>query len=71
MHPLRKPREMLADIEPGTEVAIGWNSPRIPTGASGFMSNMSRWLGPPNRLIRITDRIRPERPGELAVCASA
>ncbi len=32
---------------PGTEVGIGWNSPRISTGASGFMSQVSSWLGPP------------------------
>ena len=30
-------------------VAIGLNSPRISVGASGFMSHMSRWLGPPLR----------------------
>ena len=36
---------------PGTLVAIGWNSPRISTGAAGFMSHVSRWLGPPFRKI--------------------
>ncbi len=34
---------------PGTFVAIGLNSPRTPSGASGFMSQMSMWLGPPKR----------------------
>jgi hypothetical protein len=29
---------------PGTAVAIGWNSPRISLGASGFMSSVSSWL---------------------------
>ena len=31
---------------PAALVAIGLNSPRISAGASGFMSHMSRWLGP-------------------------
>src|SRR5436309_1224129 len=38
---------------PGTVVAIGLNSPRISTGAAGFMSHMSRWLGPPLRKMRM------------------
>ena len=37
----------------GTVVATGRNSPRISTGASGFMSHMSRWLGPPLRNTRM------------------
>jgi hypothetical protein len=32
---------------PCTFVEIGENSPRISVGASGFMSHMSSWLGPP------------------------
>ena len=40
---------------PGTVVAIGLNSPRISGGASGFRSNVSRWLGAPVRKTRITD----------------
>ncbi len=32
---------------PGTRVAMGWNSPRISTGASGLRSRMSRCDGPP------------------------
>lgn len=39
---------------PGREEAIGWNSPRISAGASGFMSQVSWWLGPPLRKIVIT-----------------
>ncbi len=34
--------------KPGTTVATGLCGPRMPSGASGFMSNMSMWLGPPN-----------------------
>ena len=34
---------------PGTEVAIGLNSPRMPSGASGFGSHVSMWLGDPCR----------------------
>jgi len=34
-------------VTPGILLAIGLNSPRISGGASGFMSNMSRWLGAP------------------------
>ena len=41
---------------PGTAVAIGSNGPRYSTGASGFMSNVSRWLGPPQSQSTITAR---------------
>ena len=44
---------------PGARVAIGLNSPRISAGASGFRSNVSRWLGAPVRKIRITDFALP------------
>src|SRR4051812_48520645 len=44
---------------PGSEVAIGRNSPRISAGARGFRSNMSWWLGPPSRLNRMTDLVLP------------
>ena len=47
VHHPRQPRQVLADWTPGTDVAIGLNSPRISAGASGFMSKVSRWLGPP------------------------
>src|SRR4051794_11578267 len=43
---------------PGTLVLMGRNSPRNSAGASGFMSYMSRWLGPPPRQIMITDFAR-------------
>ena len=32
---------------PGKLLGMDLNSPRISAGASGFMSHMSRWLGPP------------------------
>src|SRR6266545_2254162 len=34
---------------PGTAVFVGVNSPRTLSGASGFMSQRSIWLGPPKR----------------------
>src|SRR4051812_33440893 len=34
---------------------MGRNSPRISDGASGFISYMSIWLGPPPRQIMMTD----------------
>ena len=34
---------------PGTLVLIGLNGPRISAGASGFMSQVSSWTGPPTR----------------------
>src|SRR5207244_6663571 len=40
---------------PGTWVEIGLNSPRISSGASGLMSHMSWWGGPPPRQILMTD----------------
>src|SRR6266849_5762165 len=57
---------------PGVRDAIGRNGPRISLGASGFMSNVSSWLGPPNRYNRITffalPKPLPEVPeGKLAV----
>ena len=45
---------------PGTAVSIGLNSPRIPSGASGFMSKESCCPRPPLSRITITDRARPE-----------
>ena len=41
----------------GTLVAIDTNGPRYSTGASGFMSKVSRWLGPPPSQINRTDRL--------------
>ncbi len=39
----------------GAVVAMGENSPRYSTGASGFMSHMSMWEAPPQRKKRIVD----------------
>ena len=33
--------------KPGTDEGIGFIVPRISSGASGFMSNVSSWLGDP------------------------
>ena len=41
---------------------MGLNSPRMASGASGFMSNESCWPRPPLRRITITDRARPVAP---------
>ena len=38
---------------PGTSVAMGRNGPRTSAGASGFKSNVSKWLGPPSSQSRI------------------
>ena len=38
--------------------AVGANGPRTPLGASGFRSNVSNWLGPPNRNKKIADFAR-------------
>ena len=54
---------------PGVFVLSVLNSPRIPAGASGFGSNVSRWLGPPNWKSMMTllavafSSRRPSRPG--------
>src|SRR5437870_12341234 len=39
---------------PGMLVRIGRNSPRISTGAFGFMSYVSIWLGPPSSQTMMT-----------------
>ena len=39
---------------PGTFVRMGERGPRYSLGASGFMSNVSSWLGPPHIQNRIT-----------------
>ena len=57
--PRRQAGKMLADLDPGTAVSIGLNSPRISSGASGFMSNESCCPSPPLSRITITDRARP------------
>src|SRR5207248_8111737 len=40
---------------PGNRVAIVPYGPRTSLGASGFGSHMSRWLGPPESQMRMTD----------------
>src|SRR5215212_10152007 len=40
---------------PGTAVAIGLYGPRISSGAPGFRSQVSRWLGPPHSEIKMHD----------------
>ena len=45
---------------PGTLVAMVRNGPRTSAGASGFGSQVSRWLGPPDSQMRIT-ALRPRR----------
>ena len=40
---------------PGILVFAGLNSPRNSAGASGFRSNVSRWLCPPCRKMKISD----------------
>src|SRR5207253_2645566 len=41
--------------KPGTFVLMGFQRPRYSAGASGFMSYMSMWPGPPSNQIRMTD----------------
>ena len=40
---------------PGTFVLIGRQMPRYSAGASGFMSYVSMWPGPPSSHSRMTD----------------
>src|SRR5215472_2098619 len=40
---------------PGTAVAIGLYGPRISSGAFGLRSQVSRWLGPPHRRMKMHD----------------
>ncbi len=56
---------------PGTLVEIGLNSPRIPSGASGFMSHMSRWLGPPFKKISTQASARACSPPAPAAASAA
>ena len=42
------------NLTPGTRVAIVPKGPRVSTGASGFGSHVSRWLGPPESQNRMT-----------------
>ena len=76
VHLLGRPRQMLADLDAGTLVAIGLNSPRYSAGASGFRSHVSMWLGPPPFQIRMTEvsfaarREPPGRPAARSTSAS-
>ena len=44
---------------PRSRERMGRNSRRTSAGAWGFISSMSRWLGPPNRYSKMTFRARP------------
>mgnify|MGYP006162324325 CR=1 FL=1 len=44
---------------PGTLVGMGLNSPRMLSGASGFKSHRSMWLGAPQLKIKMTDLALP------------
>src|SRR4051794_10348315 len=48
---------------PGTFVAIGLNSPRTVSVASGFISHRSIWLGAPQLKIKMTDFAFPPARG--------
>ena len=64
---IRASRGMYSQMSrPGTLVGIGLYSPRMPEGASGFMSNMSRCGGPPARNTMMTALCDREMPA----CAS-
>ncbi|TXT16733.1 MAG: hypothetical protein FD138_4702 [Planctomycetota bacterium] len=56
---------------PGSIESIDWSFPRISTGACGFMSSVSRWLGPPNRYKRMTFFARPNPGNALSLVFSA
>jgi hypothetical protein len=53
---------------PGTEVAIGLNSPRTSAGESGLGSQVSMWLTPPQQYSTMHDlaRPKPSPPGRVA-----
>lgn len=53
---------------PGTFVAVGFQRPRISTGASGFGSKVSNWLGPPARNKKMQDISADLRPARGAAC---
>ena len=61
-------------IRPGTLVAIGRNSPRTCSGASGLRSHVSCCAGPPHMKSRMHAFARPKvvpRPGPVAASARA
>src|SRR5262249_6994590 len=53
---------------PGTEVAIGWNSPA--SLVPGFMSNVSFWLGPPSIHSKMHDLCLTPNPAACAAIRS-
>ena len=62
---LRQARQLLADRESRRpSIEIGLCGPRMPSGASGFMSNMSMWLGPAE-LVEEDHRLGPRAVGPL------
>src|SRR5437870_2488202 len=54
---------------PGTEVAIGLNSPA--SGVPGFMSNVSFWLGPPSIHSKMHDLCLTPDPAACAAIRSS
>ena len=56
---------------PGVREAMGRNGPRIFSGASGFRSKVSSWLGPPNRKRKITDLARATGAAGVARASAA
>ncbi len=63
-------REHLADLDAGTLVPIGLNSPRISVGASVLMSHMSWCGGPPPRKMLMT-ALWPVRGSESCLFAAS
>ena len=60
---------------PGTLVLIGFHSPRISAGALGLGSNVSKWLAPPARKIKMHEISRfplfkPLPPATRKTCGS-
>lgn len=56
---------------PGVRQPIGLKGPRINSGASGFMSKVSNWLGPPNNIKKMTDFAFAGMLLEVAISPSA
>src|SRR5262249_61447287 len=54
---------------PGTDVAIGRNSPA--SGVPGFMSNVSFWLGPPSIQSKMHDLCLAPDPAACAAIRSS
>ena len=56
-------------LRSGERAGVGLKGPRIFSGAVGFMSKLSNWLGPPKRNMKMTDLARGFRVG--AACSAA